>query len=275
MNKINTISAVLVVSNEEKRISDILQSLQWCDEVVVIDKYSTDKTVEIASQFPNVRISYVDNAKGFSVSEVHAIIKEFRMKYSILATASDVIHPSLAMEIRKLMDDDAFDYDGISIPYKGYFLGMYEKFSPWYDINSIKVVKRSCLRMNEGQVHSAIIPNVKSIYKLTVNDPQVAYYHLTHESADGIIARHARYWRGEAISPDSLSDILKMLYNGTKMLIKRGTFFKGKVGLALAFSYLSYFMMAYVYKWDHLHGNADNVYSSIREHLMKEWEKYE
>lgn len=273
INKVNTISAVLVVYNEEKRISYILESLKWCDEVVVIDKYSTDKTVEIAQQFSNVRILYVNNAAGFSASEVYAVKSALKMKYCILATASDVIHPEIALKIKELLDEDAFDYDGIRIPYRGYFLGMYERFSPWYENSNVKVVKTNCLRIHEGQVHSAITSDMKSIYQLQVSSPQAAYYHLTHESADGIVTRHVRYWRGEATSPDTLSDILKCIYNGVKILIKRRTFFKGKGALALAFSYLSYYMMTYVYKWDHLYGNADEIYASIRKNIMEEWTK--
>ena len=274
INKANTISAVLVVYNEEKRIRYILESLQWCDEVVVIDKYSTDRTVEIAKQYPKVRISYVENPKAFSDSETVAVMNACKMKYSILATASDVIHPSLAKEIKRLLQEESFDYDGIRVPYRGYFLGMYEKYSPWYATSSIKVIKTSCLKMQEGYVHSAIVSDVKSVYQIALDDPTVAYYHLTHESADGIITRHTRYWRGEASSPDSLSASLKSVYNALKIVIKRGAFFKGKAALALAFSFLSYYMMTYVYKWDYQCGKGEEIYDSIRKDMMQKWLSY-
>mgnify|MGYP000716468833 CR=1 FL=1 len=45
------ISALIVCFNEEKNIRDCLESLKWCDEIVVVDSYSTDRTVEICRQF--------------------------------------------------------------------------------------------------------------------------------------------------------------------------------------------------------------------------------
>ena len=46
-----TVSAIVVCFNEEKNIRDCLESLCWCDEIVVVDSFSTDRTVEIARQF--------------------------------------------------------------------------------------------------------------------------------------------------------------------------------------------------------------------------------
>lgn len=44
------ISAVILTKNEEKNIGECLETLRWCDEVIVIDDNSTDKTVEIAKK---------------------------------------------------------------------------------------------------------------------------------------------------------------------------------------------------------------------------------
>ncbi|MBI2031142.1 MAG: glycosyltransferase family 2 protein [Candidatus Levybacteria bacterium] len=41
------ISVVILTKNEEKNIEDCLQNLQWCDEIIVIDDYSEDQTLEI------------------------------------------------------------------------------------------------------------------------------------------------------------------------------------------------------------------------------------
>jgi cellulose synthase/poly-beta-1,6-N-acetylglucosamine synthase-like glycosyltransferase len=41
------ISAIVVCINEEDNIRDCLESLKWCDEIVVVDSFSTDRTVEI------------------------------------------------------------------------------------------------------------------------------------------------------------------------------------------------------------------------------------
>ena len=41
------ISAVVLTKNEEETIRDCIESLFWCDEIIIIDDYSEDKTLEI------------------------------------------------------------------------------------------------------------------------------------------------------------------------------------------------------------------------------------
>ncbi len=45
------ISAVVIAKNEERNIKRCLLSLKWCDEVILIDDYSTDRTSEMAKKF--------------------------------------------------------------------------------------------------------------------------------------------------------------------------------------------------------------------------------
>jgi len=45
------ITAIILTKNEEKNIKDCLDSLKWADEIIIIDDYSTDQTVEIARSF--------------------------------------------------------------------------------------------------------------------------------------------------------------------------------------------------------------------------------
>src|SRR5579862_3720199 len=44
------ISAVILTKNEEKNIEACLDSVSWCDEKIVIDDHSTDKTVDLAKK---------------------------------------------------------------------------------------------------------------------------------------------------------------------------------------------------------------------------------
>ncbi len=44
------ITAVVLTKNEEKNIVDCLESLSFCDEILVIDDFSSDRTVEIAKK---------------------------------------------------------------------------------------------------------------------------------------------------------------------------------------------------------------------------------
>jgi len=45
------ISAVVLTKNEEKNIVDCLESLSWCDEIIIVDDDSEDRTAEISKKF--------------------------------------------------------------------------------------------------------------------------------------------------------------------------------------------------------------------------------
>lgn len=47
----NMISAVVLTKNEEKNIVDCLESLSWCDEIIVVDNNSEDRTLEVSQKF--------------------------------------------------------------------------------------------------------------------------------------------------------------------------------------------------------------------------------
>ncbi len=50
-NPTTEISAIVVCFNEEKNIRRCLESLKWCNEIVVVDSLSTDRTVEICREY--------------------------------------------------------------------------------------------------------------------------------------------------------------------------------------------------------------------------------
>ncbi len=52
----NPISAVLITLDEEQNLPGALDSVAWCDEIVVLDSGSSDDTVEIARSYPNCRV---------------------------------------------------------------------------------------------------------------------------------------------------------------------------------------------------------------------------
>lgn len=266
------ISALLAVYNEEQRISSTLQSLQWCDEVIVLDKYSNDRTVDIAKTFSNVRILYQKNTAAYTSSEFDVYLEACKYKYSIITTASDIIHPALAYKIRELVHDNSFDYDAIDVPYRPYFLGICEKYSPWYKEFTSKVFKTSCLSVKEGEVHKALDVNAKSHYRIELLNKDEAYYHLTHQDADSIMERNLRYWRGERFSKEPLEEtstwVIKKII---RYFILNCVFLKGKAAIALVFSYLSYYMMSYVYRWDYQYSKTEETYKGIRAAIDKLW----
>ena len=49
-NKEILISAIIVAKDEEKKVGDCLKSVEWVNEIILVDSGSTDKTMEIAKK---------------------------------------------------------------------------------------------------------------------------------------------------------------------------------------------------------------------------------
>lgn len=269
------ICAYICVYNEEARIGYTLNSFKWCDQIIVVDKNSNDHTREIASSF-GVELYLMDHKNTYNASDDLQFLENCRCEWLMLVTASDIISPKLANQIKEIVDDNSSYYDSISIPYHRYVLGIYNKRSPWYSGNLIAVYKRSAVRINTSGVHDGISINHKSTYVIKfVGDN--ALLHLTHERVDTMMERHLRYIRTEGInySERSMFPALKsVLRSFFDCFLSKKSFFCGWDGIALMFSYLSYHMLSFVYKWENNRSHAIDVYHRLREQNSKDWEMH-
>ncbi len=64
----NKISAIIITKNSEKLIADCMDSVSFCDEIIVIDDNSTDRTPDLAKHF-GAKV-YKFTSKSFSEKEI-------------------------------------------------------------------------------------------------------------------------------------------------------------------------------------------------------------
>ena len=50
------VSGLIITFNEEKNIREVLCCFDFCDEIIIVDSYSTDQTMSIAQSFPKVKV---------------------------------------------------------------------------------------------------------------------------------------------------------------------------------------------------------------------------
>ena len=267
------ISAFLPVYNEEKRIRYILQSLSWCDEIIVLDKTSTDNTVEICKEY-GAEVFVTPNSVSYQTSEFD-YLQKCTGDWIFPATASDIIDKSLAMEIKRQIEILPQEIGSINVPFKTYILGIEDKRSPWHYTPRMKLFRRDNYIIN-NDVHGAL--SLKNNKSYTISEKYGYFSHLTHVSIDMMLDRHTRYWRGEAEMYDkkTLTPAFEDFWKSVKETIKiRKTFFLGWDGVALTFAYVSYYMFSFLYKWERRrNGKTAKVYKEMREKNYKEWSDY-
>jgi len=267
------ISAFLPVYNEEERIELTLKNLQWCDEIIVVDKNSTDRTREIAEKF-GAKV-FVWNQTEYDPTEINFALEKCTSEWILTWTASDVMHPKLAFQIKELIARKDFEYDIIWIPFYTYILGIDSKRSPWHTELKPYIYRKSAIQLNSEGVHNALDFKSKRVFKFE-KSKEFCIYHLTHINVDTLMERHTRYWRAEARyfnDKNMKTPFRRVCSELFKVILVRKTFLIGRDGIMLMFAFLSYYMMSYVYKWEKQYSKAPEVYNDIKNNLLSEWDK--
>lgn len=144
------ISAYIIAFNEEQKIGQALESVQWADEVLVIDSNSTDNTKQIAEQF-GARIVQVPFA-GFGALRNAAIdCCSYRWIFSL--DADERCTPQVREEINATINDAAAR-SAYFIRRRNYFMGRWIKYSGWYpDYRQPQLFRKGELHYTEDPVH--------------------------------------------------------------------------------------------------------------------------
>lgn len=105
MGKIK-LSVVIITRNEEKNIKECLESVKWCDEIVVIDDYSEDKTAEIAKKL-GIEV-YKRHLNNNFASQRNFGLEEAKGEWVLFVDADERISAELADEIKQVTQKTAY-----------------------------------------------------------------------------------------------------------------------------------------------------------------------
>ncbi|PIS47590.1 MAG: glycosyltransferase family 2 protein [Elusimicrobia bacterium CG08_land_8_20_14_0_20_51_18] len=142
------ISAVLLVRNEENNIQYCLETLGWCDEIVVVDMESADKTAEIAREYTKQVFSHpvieaFDIAKKFAVEKASC-------EWIILIDADEMVPRPLAETLTAIAAGDKADI--VEIPFRHYIMGAHMLHSGWGGSKVTRFFKRNKITFT-GTIH--------------------------------------------------------------------------------------------------------------------------
>jgi glycosyltransferase involved in cell wall biosynthesis len=125
------ISAVLCVYNEAHQIARCLDALAWCDEVVVVDRFSTDDTRKIAATYPNVRFF---QREDWTNPNMNFGLEQATGDWILRIDCDEIVSPEMAQEILSdVLSKPGDRYSGYWAPNRVYFFGKWIKYGVAYD----------------------------------------------------------------------------------------------------------------------------------------------
>ncbi len=176
------ISAMVLTNNSARRLTDCLGSLQWVDEIIVMDDGSTDGTLDIARHFgAHIHTRPFDN---FSAQR-NAALACCSGEWILVVDSDEWVTSELQQEIREILSRDPAEL-AFRLPRQNYFCGRWIRSCGWYPDYIQRLFRREHLHYT-GLVHEGVdVPG-------KVGKLQHALRHDSYASLEDYLAKLNRY----------------------------------------------------------------------------------
>jgi len=256
--------------NEQDRIEAVLaHAVQWADEVIVVDKSSTDRTAEIASGYhPKVRVLPVpfspqgrDNTSEW--------VQAATYDWIFCGTCSEIPTRRLIEEARKILEKEADRLELIWVPRRMYSFGIHDPNSPWNVAYYPFLIHREKVLITEV-IHEHIKPRNSANTRMIAYTEDCCVYHLTHPSVARFLEIHAEYARVEAETDEDPARAIVDCFNSISECAPR-IFQTGSNWPALFSAWCLYNYMKILFIWEKERGlNVKAYYQQLREDLLQQ-----
>lgn len=242
------LSACVTAGNEEQKIRRCLESLKWCDEIVVVDSFSTDRTVEICREYTD-RV-YQHEWLGY-IGQKNLIRDMARHPWVLFLDADEEVSPDLRDEILREFESGSGRYVGYEFPRQVFYLGKWIRHGEWYPDVKLRLFRKDRGRSAGQEPHDLVVVDgpVKTmrghLYHYTYDDIRD---HLETINRFSTITAQEKFRQGEAFW---WSDILiRPLLRFVKAYLLRAGFLDGPQGLIIATVTAYGVFMKYAKMWE-------------------------
>ncbi len=239
----NSLSVAIITYNEKDNIRPCLASIDWADEIVVVDSGSDDGTPDICREH-NIHF-FIEPWQGFARQKNSAIAKTTG-HWVLCLDVDERITEELREEIKTTISQpDA--KDGYFLARKNFFLGKWIKHCGWYPDYTLRLFKNGKGRYAEREVHESIDLAGSTGH---LKNPME---HHTYKSISDYITRLDNYTTLAAVELNKQNKhyglwhiVLRPIYTFFHMYVIRLGFLDGCDGLILSGLYSFYTFTKYV-----------------------------
>jgi glycosyltransferase involved in cell wall biosynthesis len=169
-------SILVLTKNEERNIGACLKHLSFSDDIVVLDSHSTDRTCEIAAEFPSVRVvkrvfDTEYRQRNYGLHEV-----PYKHRWLYICDADERVTDALRDELLAVCSDPAEKRVAFRVRYKNMFFGKWIKHSSGYPVWLVRLFRPEKVRYEVRQT------NVHPIIDGAVGELRGHFEHYSFES---------------------------------------------------------------------------------------------
>lgn len=247
-----SISACIITLNEESRIRDCLESVKWVDEIIVVDSFSTDKTVDICREYSN---KVYQRVWPGNIDQKNYTISLAKCDWILSLDADERLSPELIGEIREAVCNPG-NAIGYFFPRRSFYLGRWICHGDWYPDYQLRLFKKGCGQWQGTNPHGRVVVSGQTKYLkhdiYHFNYKNFSHQLRTMDNYSNIFA-DVMIERSEGFSLFQL--IFRPLYKFIKVYFIKMGFLDGIPGFILAVSNAFYIFVKYVKLWEKTHRN--------------------
>jgi glycosyltransferase involved in cell wall biosynthesis len=202
------VSVLIPVRNEEENIESCLASVQWANDIVVIDSNSQDRTCQLAIEAGARVVQFRYQAGGPKKKNWALENVAFRNQWVLILDADERITPELALEILDAVHN-AGEHVGYYINRRFYFMNRFIRHAGYYPSWNLRLLKAGCgayerftdedTKSGDNEVHEHIVLQGKAGRLRSPMD------HFAYLTIDQFLEKHVRYSNWEARTRQQLS----------------------------------------------------------------------
>lgn len=146
------ISATIIAFNEERNIARVIESLRCCDEILLLDSGSNDRTVEIAS---NLGARVVEASWHGYAAQKNIAVELASYDWILSLDADESLSEALEAEIWQIKKSGP-KFDGYTVPRLAQYLGRWILHSGWHPDRKVRLFDRRKAKWVGDFVHESV-----------------------------------------------------------------------------------------------------------------------
>lgn len=259
------LSCVVGTWNEAGRIGRFMEhAVKWADEILVVDKSSTDGTQAMAEAAGARVISVPFSPAGGELAAEH--LRQARNEWLFVMTPGEVPTRLLIRRLMELLEARGNDLDLVVVPKKLWSLGVHNRTSPWSVSYQPFVVHRTRAKIS-GQIHRNFSAAPERCGFIEFSE-HCHLKHPTHATAKGFLKSHFDYIMAEASGPDSGAELMSRGLKASAIFDFNGD--PELLGQALAWKV--YWLGVALAGWEKKRGrDVPEEYRALTEEALQEW----
>jgi glycosyltransferase involved in cell wall biosynthesis len=227
-----TLTAVVITRNEERVIERCLRSLAFCEERLVIDSGSTDRTVELARAC-GARVQVQADWQGFAVQRNRGLALA-QGAWTLMVDADEWVPEPLQQQVLRAVQDPR--HAAFRMPRRSSYCGQFMRHGGWWPDHVTRLIRTGAARY-EGALHE------RALIDGTVGTLSEPLLHESFRDLEQVLAKVNTYstWSAQSLRQDGRAPGLPTaighgVWTFVRTYVVKAGFLDGRRGFMLAVS---------------------------------------